>query len=587
MRHTRSQALATSSVARPPHRTTNQSNRPKRKVSIESTVTLSKRKRDNFITRSTRHPVSLLNQDFDDDNDDELEAEGYETEDSKEEEDDGEDDENESEEIFNHLATHIKTNPQRRPNTPNNKPTASEDDDEKEILPTIKEYKDVLDQWPLARIAVVARSQKKKGTAVPPLILTEARAIQKIYKQMKAMLSIMGNISKFTLDKALGELGGRRKPGCYQIWLKYSKEREKHRMPLKGGQKGILANRNQQLGKIWKSLPLEHQEVFHPTVFYVLSGLTPPSIDSDDDDDGNESVPGLDNEPEHRAKLQALYNELVCKEKVAKEYAKVAAGIGQGPTLPDYNRQSLKCIERIHTQIDNEANNMDFSYYLLACSTHASTEASSGSPGWCREFTSHDEMAMYVNKKSNFARVFAARTQGLSVAEVVAQTIGVNLMSSTEKARKTNPGDVVKAELAGILRTQFSALIAKDAGFPRAPDPVSILRDDFDIQIIQMPGSKLPSTVLKLGFNKMNTSRSLWLEDIKANLFKMEKINTKLTSEQDLQGDDTGGDDQVTMTQDYHQYHGLDDMEAGLDDELEDLDEGEEEEWNGIGYKKF
>jgi hypothetical protein len=128
-------------------------------------------------------------------------------------------------------------------------------------------------------------------------------------------------------------------------------------VPLKGGPKGILANRNRKLGKIWKSLPNEQQEVFHPSVFYILSGLTPPSsdsdVDDDDDDDNHEHglVPRLDLEPEHRAELQALYDELVCKDKVAKEYAKVAAGIGQGPSLPDYNRQSQKCIERIHTQV--------------------------------------------------------------------------------------------------------------------------------------------------------------------------------------------------------------------------------------------
>lgn len=127
-------------------------------------------------------------------------------------------------------------------------------------------------------------------------------------------------------------------------------------MPLKGGPKDILANRNRKLGKIWKSLPNEHQEVFHPAVFYILSGLTPPPSDSnvnddDDDDDEHGAVPHLDLEPEHRAELQALYDALVCKDKVAKEYAKVAAGMGQGPSLPDYNRQSQKCIERIHTQV--------------------------------------------------------------------------------------------------------------------------------------------------------------------------------------------------------------------------------------------
>ncbi|EGG11668.1 uncharacterized protein MELLADRAFT_90958 [Melampsora larici-populina 98AG31] len=583
MRNTRSNAVTTSSVAHPTDTSPKKSTRSKRRVSMESTNTISvgNRKRVNINRRPASRPVSSTNENFEEE-DDEEDSESEEDEEDEEEEDD----ESDSEEIFNRLATRINTTRQGGPINQTNNPSPSEDDVDETNLPSIKEYKNELDHWPPARIAVVARAHKKKGTAVPPLILTEAKAIRKIYKHQKAMLSIMGNIITNIELVHRGELGGRRKPGCYQIWLKYSLERQKHKMPLKGGQKGILASRNRKLGKIWKALPDEHQEVFHPAVFYTLSGLSPPSSDSDLDEDddnieSNKPIHRIDLEPAHREELQALYDKLVCKHKVAKEYAKVAAGIGQGPSLPDYNRQSLKSIERIHTQIENEANNMDFSYYLLACSTHASTEASSALPGWCREFTSHEEMALYVNTKSNFARVFAARAQGLSVAEVVAQTIGANVMTNTENARKTDPGDVVKADLAALLRSQFSALIGKEQGFPRAADPVSILRDDYNLKIIQIPGSKLPSSVLKLGFNKMNSRRSLWLEDLMANKFKMEKINT--TPEEDIQGDEPGGEieDQVTMTQDNHEN--ADVMGDNFEDDMEDLEEEEEEEWNGFG----
>ncbi|KAH9816131.1 hypothetical protein DFH28DRAFT_927483 [Melampsora americana] len=384
MRNTRSQGVAPFSVARSNNSSNNSSNKKstcgKRRVSIDSTDSVSNCKRININAHSTRRPVSSVNKHYDDE-DDNLESEEDKA-DVLEEEDEEEEDE----------------------------------DDE------------------------VARTQKKKGTAVPPHILTEAIAIQKLYKQQKAMLSIMGNISKFTLDKALGELGGRQKPGCYQLWLKYSKERQKHRMPLKGGSK-----------EYWQTAIRNWER---SGILYPMSTKNDSNLD-DDDENEHGPVPRLDLEPEHRAELQALYDELVCKDKVAKQYAKVAAGMGQGPSLPDYNRQSQKCIERIHTQIENKANNMDFSYYLLSCSTHASTEAPSGSPGWCLEFISHDEMAIYVNKQSNFARVFAARTQGLSVAEVVAQTIGSKVMSNTEKSRKTDPGDIVKANLAALLRAQF------------------------------------------------------------------------------------------------------------------------------------
>ncbi|EGG06172.1 uncharacterized protein MELLADRAFT_87324 [Melampsora larici-populina 98AG31] len=575
MRNTRSQAVATS--ARRTITSTSNSSRGKRQVSRGSTDPTSIRKQ---IKITTRRAVTLPREEnipFDDEDEEEDEKEDEDALEAQEsdildDEDDEEEEESDSEEIFNRLANRINTSRPGQPISPSNDNHPASTDEDTQDLPSIKEYKNVVDQWPPARIAVVARSQKRKGTAVPPLILTEAKAIRKLYKQHKAMLSIMGNIS---------ELGGRRKPGCYQIWLKYSKERQKHKMPLKGGHKGILAKRNRELGKVWKALPDEHQEVFHPSVFYTLSGLNPPSGDfNDDDDDDAEQFQELNLDPEHRAELQELYDQLVCKHKVAKDYAKVAAGIVPGPSLPDYNRQSLKCIERLHTQIDNEANNMDFSYSLLACSTHASTEASSASPGWCREFTSHEEMAVYVNAKSNFATVFATRAQGLSVAEVVAQTIGTTAMTNSEKARKTDPGDIVKRDLAALLRSDFSALIGKEQGFPRGPDPVAILRDDYNLKIIQTTGSKLTSQILKLGFNKMNSRRSLWLEDVRANNFRMERINTpNTTTEEDINMDESAGEDQVTMTQDQPRNTADAHLQMDFEEEMEDL---EEEEWNGF-----
>lgn len=126
-------------------------------------------------------------------------------------------------------------------------------------------------------------------------------------------------------------------------------------------------------------------------------------------------------------------------------------------------------------------------------------------------------------------------------------------------------------------------MIEKEQGFPRAPDPVSILRDEFNIKIIQMPGSKLPSAVLKLGFNKMNSRRSLWLEDVKANMFKMEKINANIATGEEIEGYHSGGEDQVTMTQDNNQDQHVDEMEVEFDDDLGDLGPEEDEEWKGLG----
>lgn len=45
---------------------------------------------------------------------------------------------------------------------------------------------------------------------------------------------------------------------------------------------------------------------------------------------------------------------------------------------------------------------MDFGYYFLASSTHPATGGNPADPGWCKEFTSNDELADYVRSKSNF-----------------------------------------------------------------------------------------------------------------------------------------------------------------------------------------
>ncbi|EGF97975.1 uncharacterized protein MELLADRAFT_84128 [Melampsora larici-populina 98AG31] len=403
---------------------------------------------------------------------------------------------------------------------PNQQEQAPTDGEQVIILPTLNNYKSKLDKWPPHCIAVHEQSQIKKGTA-------------------KAMLALMGNISKFTLEKELGELGGRRKTGGYQLWKRYSKEIDNHPMPPKGV-KGILAKRNRDLGKIWTALPDKQHGIFHPSIFYRLSGLTPPPKENSNDEEEDEDVFPLN--ATELADAQVLYNEVVNKAKVAKDFAKAAAGIPQGPSLPDYNHQSLKCIERLHTQ-----------------------------------FTTHKEMALYVNKKSNFATVFGARAQGLSVSEVVAQTIGGNVMMSSEKARKTNPGDKVKGDLALLLRAMFSALTGKEKGFPRCPDPESLLLYTYNIKVVQMPGSTLPKDVLKLGFNGMNSRRSLWLSDVQKNLFRLEKV----TPNSDVADSDTRGnqlnedlDFQVTMTQD-------NDNDNDLEHDM--MEAFEEEEWNGFG----
>lgn len=111
-------------------------------------------------------------------------------------------------------------------------------------------------------------------------------------------------------------------------------------MPRKG-QRGVLPGRNVLTGGEWRTLPPRHKRVFHPSVFYILSGLPAP----------HDELVQQKLSSEERAELQDLYDELVCKQKVAMVYTKAAEGITEGPSLLDYNCHSKKRLEELHAQV--------------------------------------------------------------------------------------------------------------------------------------------------------------------------------------------------------------------------------------------
>ncbi|KAH9809637.1 hypothetical protein DFH28DRAFT_1086091 [Melampsora americana] len=377
-------------------------------------------------------------------------------------------------------------------------------------LPTLTNYKDLTDAWPESRISE-HQDGLKLGTSVPPSIFEEAKAVQKLYKQHKAVLALVGNISIFTLDKALGELGGTRTPDCLRLWSRYSIKALTTKMPS-GGKKGALGEQNRILAKLWNGLSKEEKLVWDPPIFYLLSGLPCPRKPNDNsDDEGSNKIDLL---PEEQDRLQVLYDQMVCTSKVSQAYNQVASGTTAGPSLPDYNRRSLQCVQRLHNQIENESNHRDFAYYFLAASTRSATQAGSEGSGWCKEYTSHNDLAKYVREECNFPTVFATHTQGLSVERAVASVIAKRKESSI---KPVSSADKVKGELALLLRTRLC--------FPRGPDPIKLLPEKgYRGKLIQEEGSTLPPKVLKLGFKGMNSKRSLWLNDMKAGLFQFEKV---------------------------------------------------------------
>ncbi|EGG12668.1 uncharacterized protein MELLADRAFT_86878 [Melampsora larici-populina 98AG31] len=352
-------------------------------------------------------------------------------------------------------------------------------------------------------------------------------------------------------------------------------------------EKGVLGQRNKDLGAMWTSLPDDHARVFKPHIFYTLSGLPKPQSEDDSDDDPE---PDEVLQPEELVKLQELYDEIVCKDKVAKVYAKVAAGMPQGTSLPEFNRKSLKCVDRLHKQ----SNRMEFGYYLIASGTHAATNGQASEPGWCREYTSHPDMANYLHTKANFSTIFATHTQGLSVNEAVAKQIGHQ--PTSKPAKQASPGDLLKGNLARKLRSEIDNLLKIESrGFPRGPDPVNLLPSKYPkLELIQLPGSTLTSEKLKIGFDKMTSStRQLWLNDFLNGKFKIKIKSVPGADEIEAVGGSNIDDD--------NRESGLAQGNNGLDvgnnnqspnvgNELNDKyshEEEEEEEWGGIDLSSF
>ncbi|EGG08793.1 uncharacterized protein MELLADRAFT_61549 [Melampsora larici-populina 98AG31] len=66
-------------------------------------------------------------------------------------------------------------------------------------LPTLLNYQAVCNEWSMTRISAV----KQTSSAVPQNIQEEAKALKQLYHHHKEMLAMMGNVTLFTLDKAI------------------------------------------------------------------------------------------------------------------------------------------------------------------------------------------------------------------------------------------------------------------------------------------------------------------------------------------------------------------------------------------------
>ncbi|EGG10253.1 uncharacterized protein MELLADRAFT_103636 [Melampsora larici-populina 98AG31] len=115
-------------------------------------------------------------------------------------------------------------------------------------------------------------------------------------------------------------------------------------------------------------------------------------------------------------------------------------------------------------------------------------------------------------------------------------------------------------------------------GFPCKPDPAQYLRDKgYPVEAVQLPGSTLRHEDLLLGFDKMNSKRTQWLNDLKAGLFKFKKITEDPIQVNNPSGSNNSGVSNPADTQgEDEEWGGISDscgIVEDIDPDLDDLDE--------------
>ncbi|EGG06491.1 uncharacterized protein MELLADRAFT_71919 [Melampsora larici-populina 98AG31] len=158
-------------------------------------------------------------------------------------------------------------------------------------------------------------------------------------------------------------------------------------------------------------------------------------------------------------------------------------------------------------------------YYIIACSNNNSGK------GWCREYTSRDEIAQWVGTKAQMQHIFPLYCQHEATIEQVKANAAANNPPAKNKKPK-NQSDMDKAELVGLLNQLLVNIIGDpDKVFPKIPNPVQALKDrKIPVTIERTSDSTMTPEEFEKGFNGMDTkARRHWISDIKTGKFIIKK----------------------------------------------------------------
>ncbi|KAH9809375.1 hypothetical protein DFH28DRAFT_1188896 [Melampsora americana] len=399
---------------------------------------------------------------------------------------------------------------------------------------TLQNYHNVKTHWPLGRITEQLHKQKSTNHQLSAAVIAEGQALLQNLEHSLHMIAMVAKVSVIKLKRALGLLGGSHGENAWHRWLSFSLAANNIAMPPRGhpDAANMLTVRNQENSRTYQALSDDEYNVFTAPVFYALGGYPDYSaVTITEDVFGDSSilipeVPKLS--PEDEAQYRPIYEKLVDLKKVAKDREiNTPAASSQKE-----ERRSLQCFKKTAQQLARDHQLLGIDYYIIACSN------SDSGNGWCREYTSRDEMAEWVSKKAQFQTVFPLYCQHGSTFDAIKEVLAGSKNTTVAQASKPkNQSDIDKHDLRSKLNELLKDVVGEarypSRGFPQVPNPLDAIKDrQIPVIVERATDSALSVADFNKGFSAMDTkARRNWLADIKNGKFKLKLLDLPGSSE--------------------------------------------------------
>ncbi|EGF97301.1 uncharacterized protein MELLADRAFT_86089 [Melampsora larici-populina 98AG31] len=313
---------------------------------------------------------------------------------------------------------------------------------------TLKNYQAAKKSWPVGRIQAQLARQRSSNHQLSAAVIAEGQAVLQDLDHTIHMIAMVAGVDISKLKRALGLMGGTHGENPWHRWLSFALDANKVAMPLRGdpNSSDILTCRNQANSITYQALTDDEYAVFTSKVFYALGGYPDYgaiTITEDSNAFGDSSilipeVPKLKEEEE--LLYRPIYEKLVDSKKVERDRKLNTPSASS----QKQEKQSLQCMKKIAQELARYHHLVGLDYYVIACSNSSSGE------GWCREYTSRDEISTWVETKAHLQHVFPLYCQNATTIDEVNSVAATSKPSVTHKA-SNNKSDTDKKTLGDML----------------------------------------------------------------------------------------------------------------------------------------